>query len=400
MGALFLLLLAVAPSRIGSVNGAANNCIVTNSNPPHFSSSGSSQGYVAEPGSFGATMIDMIDCSTGSCYVSGSGTVAMRDLSCTVEPSGTLSAYFKVANVPPGSYTFDVIASNGANFPTYSLTMSVRGPDWVLCLRTSAGLTCNSSGSLRTLSGPIGTTVEVLGSGWYTPDTCSFVDPAYPETLRDVHCSLTDTTSFGPDNYELTGSFVIATGCYPTPALTHVPIELHKLAADNPENDPTQVKYFDITSQYSFCTSSSSTESTKTTSSAGETSTTTTATSRSSTTTNGVPSVLISEVASGAGTVSPFCPSPNGCSESVGQSVVVTADPMPGWSFSGWSIQSGASCSTATCRFTMPNNPVRLEATFTQGTAPGLPQGLIVGAAVAAAGVLAVLVYFAKHKHA
>lgn len=74
---------------------------------------------------------------------------------------------------------------------------------------------------------------------------------------------------------------------------------------------------------------------------------------------------LITGVDSGSGSVSPNCPSPSGCSEAVGSSVVVTATPSSGWQFSSWSTQTGISCSSNPCTFSMPNNDVTLKTTFT-----------------------------------
>jgi PKD repeat protein len=75
--------------------------------------------------------------------------------------------------------------------------------------------------------------------------------------------------------------------------------------------------------------------------------------------------ILVTGVAAGQGSVNPNCP--NGCNETVGSSVTVTATPNSGWQFSSWSI-SGASCSAGSsnspCVFTMPNNAVTLSATF------------------------------------
>ena len=76
---------------------------------------------------------------------------------------------------------------------------------------------------------------------------------------------------------------------------------------------------------------------------------------------------LTTGVGSGSGSVNPNCPS--GCSETVGSSVTVTANPSSGWQFSSWSIQTGIGCGSANpCSFSMPNNPVTLAATFTQTT--------------------------------
>lgn len=72
---------------------------------------------------------------------------------------------------------------------------------------------------------------------------------------------------------------------------------------------------------------------------------------------------LTTSVASGSGSVSPSCPS--GCSEMVGSAVSVTATPSSGWQFLSWSTQTGVSCSVNPCTFSMPNNAVTLEATFT-----------------------------------
>jgi hypothetical protein len=75
---------------------------------------------------------------------------------------------------------------------------------------------------------------------------------------------------------------------------------------------------------------------------------------------------LVTGVDAGSGSVSPNCPSPSGCSETVDSSVTVTATASSGWQFSGWSTQTGISCSNNPCTFGMPNNAVTLEATFTQ----------------------------------
>ena len=71
---------------------------------------------------------------------------------------------------------------------------------------------------------------------------------------------------------------------------------------------------------------------------------------------------LTTSVASGQGSVNPDCP--NGCSETVGSSVTVTASPSPGWQFASWSNAQGVSCSSDSCTFTMPNGPVTLDAAF------------------------------------
>jgi hypothetical protein len=76
------------------------------------------------------------------------------------------------------------------------------------------------------------------------------------------------------------------------------------------------------------------------------------------------PQILTTGVDSGQGSVSPACT--GGCSETVGSSQTVTANPSTGWQFSSWSTQSGQSCSSNPCVFTMPNNAVTLKATFTQ----------------------------------
>jgi uncharacterized repeat protein (TIGR02543 family) len=73
---------------------------------------------------------------------------------------------------------------------------------------------------------------------------------------------------------------------------------------------------------------------------------------------------LFTGVDSGQGTISPNCPS--GCSEAVGSSITVQANPSSGWQFSNWSTQSGVSCSSNPCTFNMPNQQVTLKATFTQ----------------------------------
>jgi glucose/arabinose dehydrogenase len=78
--------------------------------------------------------------------------------------------------------------------------------------------------------------------------------------------------------------------------------------------------------------------------------------------------VLFTGVDSGSGSVNPNCPGPNGCQETVEQSVTVTATPNSGWQFSSWSTQTGISCSGNPCAFSMSNNPVTLKATFTAVT--------------------------------
>jgi len=77
--------------------------------------------------------------------------------------------------------------------------------------------------------------------------------------------------------------------------------------------------------------------------------------------------VLITEVDSGLGSVSPNCPGPTGCSETVGSPVSVMANAAAGYGFSSWSL-TGASCSNGStsnpCAFSMPDNTVTVSATF------------------------------------
>jgi hypothetical protein len=75
---------------------------------------------------------------------------------------------------------------------------------------------------------------------------------------------------------------------------------------------------------------------------------------------------LVTSVDAGSGSVSPNCPAPSGCSETVGSSQTVTATPSSGWQFSSWSTQTGVSCSSNPCVFAMPANNVVLGATFIQ----------------------------------
>ena len=75
---------------------------------------------------------------------------------------------------------------------------------------------------------------------------------------------------------------------------------------------------------------------------------------------------MITGVDAGSGSVNPNCPGPSGCSEGVGSSITVTANPSANWQFSTWSTQTGISCSSNPCTFTMPNNQVTLQAIFTQ----------------------------------
>jgi kumamolisin len=73
--------------------------------------------------------------------------------------------------------------------------------------------------------------------------------------------------------------------------------------------------------------------------------------------------LLTTGVDSGQGSVSPSCT--GGCGETIGSSQTVTATPSSGWQFSSWSTQTGVSCSTNSCTFTMPSVEVMLGATFT-----------------------------------
>jgi hypothetical protein len=73
---------------------------------------------------------------------------------------------------------------------------------------------------------------------------------------------------------------------------------------------------------------------------------------------------LFTGVDSGQGNISPNCA--GGCSEAVGSSITVQANPGSAWQFSSWSTQSGVSCSSNPCAFNMPNQQVTLKATFTQ----------------------------------
>jgi hypothetical protein len=67
----------------------------------------------------------------------------------------------------------------------------------------------------------------------------------------------------------------------------------------------------------------------------------------------------------GQGAVQPSCPS--GCSETVGQTISVSAIPDPNWAFGGWNM-TGTSCANggSPCVFVMPNNPVSITANFVQ----------------------------------
>ena len=75
---------------------------------------------------------------------------------------------------------------------------------------------------------------------------------------------------------------------------------------------------------------------------------------------------LVTGVDAGSGSVDPNCPAPTGCSETPGATVTVTATPSSGWQFSSWSTQTGISCSSNPCVFTMPSTNVVLVATFIQ----------------------------------
>ena len=117
-------------------------------------------------------------------------------------------------------------------------------------------------------------------------------------------------------------------------------------------------------STVSSTTTSVSSSTATTTLSSTTNSTVSSTTSSVSSSTSKVSAQMFTVVDSGQGSVTPNCP--NGCSETVGSQVTVTANPGSGWLFSGWSTQSGQSCSSNPCTFNMPNNQVTLKATFTQ----------------------------------
>jgi hypothetical protein len=86
--------------------------------------------------------------------------------------------------------------------------------------------------------------------------------------------------------------------------------------------------------------------------------------------------ILITQVDAGSGSVSAAppgtpCPAP-GCGEAIGVTVTVTATPDPGWQFSSWSTQTGASCiggpTVNPCQVVMPVGEVTVTigATFIQ----------------------------------
>lgn len=99
--------------------------------------------------------------------------------------------------------------------------------------------------------------------------------------------------------------------------------------------------------------------------------------------------ILITRADWGSGSVSPNCPSPSGCGENVGGSVTVTANANPGWVFGSWSTQTGVSCSSNPCSFSMPNSPVTLGVTFAQVTTISLAltsSSVTVGSSLALSG--------------
>ena len=131
-----------------------------------------------------------------------------------------------------------------------------------------------------------------------------------------------------------------------------------------PNNPVTVSATFTQTTVNSTTTSVSS--STMTTLSSTTNSTVSSTTSSVTSSTSNVSAQMFTAVGSGQGSVTPNCP--NGCSETVGSQVTVTANPSSGWLFTGWSTQNGQSCSSNPCTFNMPNNQVTLKATFTQIT--------------------------------
>jgi len=98
---------------------------------------------------------------------------------------------------------------------------------------------------------------------------------------------------------------------------------------------------------------------------------------------------LITLVDAGSGSVSPNCPSPSGCTETGGDTVMVTAIPSGGWQFSSWSLGGtvvvpciGGATSNP-CNLVMPDlgeSTIIVGATFTQlptsttTTAPTIPE--------------------------
>jgi len=79
------------------------------------------------------------------------------------------------------------------------------------------------------------------------------------------------------------------------------------------------------------------------------------------------PTATLTTAIVGEGTINPSCPA--GCSEPVGRTVNVTANPAPSWVFSGWNA-TGATCANGLnanpCAFPMPNASVSITANFLQ----------------------------------
>jgi len=77
---------------------------------------------------------------------------------------------------------------------------------------------------------------------------------------------------------------------------------------------------------------------------------------------------LTTDISTGSGSVTPSCPGPTGCSETVGSPISVAATAALAYMFASWTV-TGASCSSGStsnpCTFTMPNNAVTVSATFT-----------------------------------
>ncbi len=111
-----------------------------------------------------------------------------------------------------------------------------------------------------------------------------------------------------------------------------------------------------------------------------------------------VVAVLITQVDAGSGSVSPNCPSPAGCPENPGVTVTVTATPSPGWQFSSWSTQTGASCiggpTVNPCQIQMPllgRVIITIGATFTQVIFPAVHPTPVGGVMLPSVGFTALL---------
>jgi len=103
---------------------------------------------------------------------------------------------------------------------------------------------------------------------------------------------------------------------------------------------------------------------------------------------------LITGVASGSGSVSPNCPEPSGCNETVDAPISVNATAGSGYLFSHWML-TGVACSSGVssnpCHFSMPNSPASVSAIFVQPSSTTFsrsPSSISVGSSVTLSGTI------------